>query len=88
MADLRHAYYSVHIAPEQQKLLNPVFATLRQNGHVDSAYVDDSLLTSESFSSCLDNIKDTMALVEFIGYMIKKEKSVLIPTHRLNEVSW
>lgn len=110
--DLRHAYYSVPIAIEQQKLLKfywkgklyqytclpngigcaprlftkllkPVYSTLRQNGHVNSSYIDDSFLAGDSYQECLINVSDTVDLLEFVGFMINNEKSVFIPTKKL-----
>lgn len=110
--DLRHAYYSVPIALEQQKflrflwkdklyqytclpngigcaprlftkLLKPVYSTLRQNGHVNSSYIDDSFLSGGSFKGCLVNVDDTVNLLEHVGFMINVDKSVLIPTKKL-----
>ena len=110
--DLRHAYYSVPIAEEQQKLLRfqwknevfqyvclpngissaprlftkllkPVYSTLRQMGHVNSAYIDDSYLSGESYDECDENVSETSELLEHVGFMINQEKSVLIPTTKL-----
>ena len=111
--DLRHAYYSVSIAEEQQKyfrfywqgnlyqftacpngsaclprmftklLLKPVYARLFSEGHVNSGFIDDSLLCGDSFSQCSENIADTKTLMEKFGFVINFKKSVLILTKRI-----
>ena len=107
--DLRHAYYSIYIAEEEQKklrfvfngkvyqyvclangiscaprlftkLMKPVYATLRQLGHSNSGFIDDSLLVSETFNECKENICDTVSLMQKLGFIIHKTKSVLVPT--------
>ena len=110
--DLRHAYYSIKIAEEQQKyfcfawdgqtyqftclangvsegprlftkLLKPVFARLRGMGHIISGYIDDSLLGGSTFLGCSQNVRDTTMLLSNLGFIINEEKSVLIPTNRI-----
>lgn len=82
--DLRHAYYLVHMAENDQKLLRfiwqgkifqyaclpngvssaprlfaklmkPVYSTLRQYGHKNIGYIDDSLLLGDTFNECSIN---------------------------------
>ena len=107
--DLRHAYYSIYIAEEEQKklrfvfngkvyqyvclangiscaprlftkLMKPVYATLRQLGHSNSGFIDDWLLVSETFNECKENICDPESLMQKLGFIIHKTKSVLVPT--------
>lgn len=107
--DLRHAYYSIFIAEDDQvklrfgfkgkifqyvclangiscaprlftKLMKPVYATLRQLGHSNSGFIDDSLLVSDTFNECKENIYDTVHLMIKLGFIIHKTKSVLVPT--------
>lgn len=61
------------------KVLKPVFSTLRKIGHTNVAYIDDSLLQSDTFEDCKQNIKDTMELADSVGLTIHPEKSVIIP---------
>lgn len=110
--DLRHAYYSVGIAPEQQKyfrfiwnkqiyqytccpnglaclprlftkLLKPVFAKLRSQGHTSSGFIDDSILCGDTFMLCMLNIVDTQALLTKLGFSINIGKSILLPTKKI-----
>ena len=107
--DLRHAYYSIFVAKEDQiklrfvfkgkifqytclangiscaprlftKLLKPVFATLRQLGHSNSGFIDDSLLVGDTVNECKENICDTVHLMIKLGFVIHNTKSVLEPT--------
>ena len=90
--DLRHAYYSVPIAGEDQKLLRfiwkdqiyqytyfpnglafcprlftklmkPVYSKLRNMGHINSGFIDDSLLCAEKVIKCIMNVFDTKHLM-------------------------
>ena len=48
------------LAPRKfTKLLKPVFATLREKGHLSTAFLDDSLLLVETEMSCAKNVRDT-----------------------------
>ena len=46
-------------------------------------YTDDSLLKSDTFSECQDNILDTVKLVDDLGFTVHPEKSVLFPTQEI-----
>lgn len=61
------------------KTLKPVFSTLRKMGHTNVAYIDDSLLQSDTYKACTKNIKDTLNLVDSVGLTVHQEKSVVIP---------
>ena len=41
------------------KLLKPVYSTLRQYGHLNVGYIDDSYLQGSDTKECLLNISDT-----------------------------
>ena len=62
------------------KILKPPFAALRQSGHLSCVYVDDSYLQGGTYSECLQNVHDTIALLLSLGYPIHPNKSVLKPT--------
>lgn len=107
--DIRHAYYSIKIADEDQiflrflwkgniyqftccpngishgplwftKLMKPVYASLRNRGHISTGFIDDSLLGGQTISQCLDNLHDTISLMTTLGFLLNLEKSVLQPT--------
>ena len=62
------------------KLLKPTFSALRKIGHTNGAYIEDSLLQSETYEGCKHKIQDTMDLVDSVGLTIHPEKSIIIPT--------
>ena len=70
------------------KVLKPVFAALRKMGHLNVAYIDDSLLQSYSYEQCLINVKDTVRLIDSVGLTIHPEKSMLIPVQCIEFVGF
>ena len=65
------------------KLLKPVFSSLRKLGHISVVYIDDTRLTSEDYNSCVNNIAETITLLDRLGFVIHPEKSILIPTQEI-----
>ena len=65
------------------KLLKPVYAHLRRQGHESSGYIDDSYLQGDDFADAVSNVKATMHTFDSPGLITRPEKSVLIPTQRL-----
>ena len=47
-----------------------VFFDLRKKGHCNTGYIDDSLLIGQSY----DDIRDTVALVDSLGFTIHTKK--------------
>ncbi|XP_060558153.1 uncharacterized protein LOC132718470 [Ruditapes philippinarum] len=66
------------------KLLKPVYATLRSQGFISTAYIDDSCLQGQTYEACLENIEKTVTLMDSLGLTIHLEKSVLVPTKQIN----
>ena len=66
------------------KILNPVFACLREQGHEVFQYLDDSFVIAETEEKCLQSLHAVCDLLVQLGFVIHKEKSVLQPTHLLN----
>ena len=62
------------------KVMKAVFLALRKKGHSNVAYIDDSLLQSESYDQCTINISDTMCLMDSVGLTVHPEKSIIVPT--------
>lgn len=60
--------------------MKPVFATLRQLGHLSSNYIDGSCLIGPDKGACEHNVVDT---VTFLDSYIHPEESVFIPTQKL-----
>ena len=72
------------LAPRKfTKLLKPVYAKLRQMGHSNSGYIDDSLLLADTIPECEQNVKDTVEVMTDLGFIIHEKKSVLVPTQDL-----
>ena len=65
------------------KLMKVVYASLRRLGHANIGYIDDSLLLGDSFEECQSNINDTVKLVSDLGFIVHKDKSILVPTKKL-----
>ena len=65
------------------KVLKPAFSYLREIGYLSVVYVDDSYLQGETFEECLQNITETVRLLQSLGFTIHPEKSVLKPTQKL-----
>lgn len=65
------------------KIMKPVYAKLRNEGHLSSGFIDDSLLGAETVPKCEANVSATICLMTDLGFMINAEKSVLIPTRQI-----
>jgi len=65
------------------KILRPVLSYLRKQNFESVGFLDDFLLKSDSFVSCLSNIAKTKHTLESLGWLINFEKSVLIPCKRI-----
>lgn len=63
------------------KVLKPVVAHLRSLGFSSVIYLDDLLLLEASFSKCVANLRQTIALLESLGFTISYKKSVLDPSN-------
>lgn len=70
------------------KVLKPVFSALRMVGHTNIAYIDDSLLQSETYKACEQNVEDTLQLIDSVGLTTHPEKSVIIPTQCIEFVGF
>ncbi|XP_030765284.1 uncharacterized protein LOC115889439 [Sitophilus oryzae] len=64
------------------KLLRPAVERLRSNGVICVSYLDDLLLLGVSKVECHSNIQKTITLLEYLGFIINKEKSCVIPSTR------
>ena len=70
------------------KLLKPMYSVLRQQGHVSSAYLDDSFLEGDTFESCKSNALDTLDILENLGFCPNYAKSVITPTQTLEHLGF
>ena len=62
------------------KLTKPIYAKLRQMGHTNSGYIDDSLLIADSEVECVQNVEDTVSVMTGVGFIIHSEKSGFKPS--------
>ena len=60
------------------------FKILRENGHCNTFYLDDSFLTHKTFNGCLENVMDTIKQSRDAGFTVHPEKSVLVPVQVLS----
>ena len=65
------------------KLLKPVYSTLRQHGHLNVGYIDDSYLQGSDTKECLLNISDAQTLFTDFGFVINVDKC-FIPAQQIN----
>ncbi len=70
------------------KLLKPVYATLRREGHHVSGFLDDMLLMASSETELQASIDRTLQLLQELGFVINWEKSVLVPTKKLTHLGF
>ena len=62
------------------KLLKGRLASLREIGHVISAYIDDIFNLGMTYQECQQNIADTINLLDSLGFIIHPDKSKFIPS--------
>ena len=64
------------------KILKPVYAHLRSNGHTCMGHIDHYLLTGQTFHLCQQNVMDTVTLFTKLGFTVHPVKSVLQPQQK------
>lgn len=65
------------------KLMKPIYALLRQQGHISSSFLDDSLLIGDTEEECQANVLATVDLMRKLGFVIHPSKSVFIPSKEI-----
>lgn len=65
------------------KILKPVYAWFRLQNIRCFYYIDDSLNLHQSKKVCQDNTKTIVQTLESLGFIVNREKSVLIPTQKI-----
>ncbi|WAQ97754.1 POL-like protein [Mya arenaria] len=70
------------------KIMKPVFGTLRKQGHISTAYIDDSCLQGDTYVKCERNIFDTIELMDSLGLTVYPSKSSLIPSRQITFVGF
>lgn len=64
------------------KIMKPVVNKLRLLGFLSIIYLDDILCIGDSYESCAMNVKQTMKLLEDLGFVINYLKSSTVPSNR------
>ena len=70
------------------KILKPIYAHLRQQGHIVSGYIDDSFLMSQTFDQCNDKLRMTDELFTSLGFGINYAKSATTPSQQLEHLGF
>ena len=71
-----------------KKILKPVYAHLRQLGHIACGYIDDSFIMSDTYINCLNSIRVTHDLFTSLGFFFNFEKSNLIPSKQMEHLGF
>lgn len=62
------------------KIMKPVVSFQRRRGFSSVIYLDDKLVLGQTYQKCLQNVQETIKLLESLGFIVNREKSVLEPT--------
>ena len=65
------------------KIVKPIYSMLRQLGYINASYIDDSYLQGDTTSECQNNVVQTNDLLSQAGFLVHPDKSVFVPTQRL-----
>ena len=65
------------------KITKPLFANLREQGHLNSPYIDDSLLVGEDKKDCEINVRDTVEMALKMGFVVHPMKSIFDPVQEI-----
>lgn len=72
--------YGLSVAPWVfTKIMKEVVNYLRSNGHKSVIYLDDILCIGDTYSECYRNVRETLSLLECLGFIVNYKKSVLEP---------
>lgn len=72
--------FGLNVAPWlYTKITKPIVNYLRSRNLSSAVYLDDWLCLGNTYEKCLYNLKFTMEILEFLGFIINKKKSKLVP---------
>lgn len=72
--------YGLSIAPRMfTKVMKEVITHLRSRGLTSVIYLDDILCIGRNYQDCLENVKETINLLQCLGFIINYEKSSIQP---------
>ena len=82
--------FGISTAPQVfSKILKPVIALLRTRGIcLIIIYLDDLFIAAGTYIGCLSHTKQAVSLLESPGFRINYEKSAIIPTQKLEYLSF
>ena len=63
------------------RVVKVLASELRKKGFLNVFYLDDSLLISNTYQECSENVRVSMSLLTSAGFEINQEKSVLTPSN-------
>lgn len=76
--------FGLNIAPYvYTKVMRPVFAFLRSQGHQSVSFLDDCMLIGDRHEDCMLNVTVTASLYKKLGLIINEEKSILTPVTKV-----
>lgn len=61
-------------------IVKPIYSVLRQLGHLNASYIDDSYLQGDTVTECQNNVTQTNDLLSHMCFLTHNEKSVFVPT--------
>ena len=65
------------------KITKPLMAVLRSQGFSNSIYIDDILLTADTFEEISSNVKETIQIFDAAGFTVHTKKSVVHGTKNI-----
>ena len=64
------------------KIIKPIVTFLRKKSFHSIIYLDDFLLLESNFSDCSENVRQTILLLQYLGFLIHFKKSELTPSQK------
>ena len=59
-----------------------------RNGHIPTAYIDDSCLQGRTKQQCAKNVSDTINLLDNLVFTVHDKKSILMPTKEITFIGF
>lgn len=73
--------YGLSVAPRVfTKIMREVMSYLRRQGHKSVIYLDDALCIGDTFYECSNNVRETLKLLQCLGFVVNLDKSSLTPS--------
>jgi hypothetical protein len=65
------------------KLMKPIYANLRAQGHTITGYIDDILIIGDDYDECIASTEEARKMIENCGFVINAEKSEFRPSKKV-----